>query len=120
MPSRLRTSGVIGIAFSGAGVDAAAGGDERACRSRPTTNGAASNSRARSANDVAGVGVGIEEHVAVVERADELDVLREQHAVAEHVARHVADADDGEVVVVGVDVEVAEVAASPTPTRRAR
>ena len=33
----------------------------------------------------------------MVERGDEPDVAREQHAVAEHVARHVADADDGEV-----------------------
>jgi hypothetical protein len=32
--------------------------------------------------------------VAVVERADQLDVARKQHAVAEDVARHVADADD--------------------------
>ena len=35
----------------------------------------------------------------MVERGDELDVRREQHAVAEDVAGHVADADDREVVV---------------------
>ncbi len=37
--------------------------------------------------------------MAVVEGGDQADVGREQHAVAEHVARHVADADDGEVLV---------------------
>ena len=59
--------------------------------------------------------------MAVVERGDELDVVRQQHAVAEHVARHVADADDGEVVAVcGSMREVAEVAPAPTPTRRGR
>ena len=43
-----------------------------------------------------GVGVGVEEDVAVVVGADEPDPVRQQHPVAEHVARHVADADDGE------------------------
>ena len=56
----------------------------------------------------------------VVERGDELDVLRQQHAVAEHVARHVADADDGEVVAVGIDAEVPEVAAHRLPRAAAR
>ena len=49
----------------------------------------------RSANDSA-PGFGIDEHVAVIERGDEPDLLGEQHAVAEHVAGHVTDADDGE------------------------
>ena len=43
------------------------------------------------------VGVRVEEHVAVVEGGDEPDVRRQQHAVAEHVAGHVADPHDGEV-----------------------
>ena len=51
----------------------------------------------------------------MVERGDEPDVVRQQHAVAEHVARHVADADDGEVVAVGIDLEVAEVPAHRLP-----
>ncbi len=62
-----------------------------------------------------GVGVGIEEHVPVVERRDQSDVVREQHAVAEHVARHVTDADHGEVVGVGIDPEMAKVAAHRLP-----
>ena len=40
------------------------------------------------------IGIGIDEDVAVVERRDQLDRLRQQHAVAEHVARHVAAAGD--------------------------
>ena len=44
----------------------------------------------------------------------------EQHAVAEHVAAHVADADDGEGVGLDVDAELAEVALDATPTRTAR
>src|SRR5918999_623670 len=39
------------------------------------------------------VGIRVDEHVPVVEGGDEPDVLREQHPVAEHVARHVADPD---------------------------
>ena len=56
-----------------------------------------------------GIGIGIDEHVAVVERGDELHVRRPQEAVAEHVARHVADADDREAGGVGVDVQRTEV-----------
>ena len=41
--------------------------------------------------------------------ADEPDVLREQHAVAEDVTAHVADADDREVLGLGVEVDLAEV-----------
>src|SRR5262249_25284181 len=42
------------------------------------------------------IGGGVDENIAVVERGDELDRARPQHAVAEDVARHVADAHDGE------------------------
>ena len=44
----------------------------------------------------------------MVERGDELDVAREQHAVAENVTRHVADAGDGEVGRLCVDAHFAE------------
>ncbi|HVD63963.1 MAG TPA: hypothetical protein VNC14_06690, partial [Lapillicoccus sp.] len=40
---------------------------------------------------------------------DEPDVLAEQHAVAEDVAGHVADADDGEVLGLGVVAHLTEV-----------
>ena len=55
------------------------------------------------------VRVGVDEHVPVVERGHQLDVPRQQHAVAEHVAGHVADADHGEVVGVHVDAQGLEV-----------
>jgi hypothetical protein len=40
-----------------------------------------------------GVGIGIDKNVAMVKGCDQLQVARAQQAVAEHVARHVADAD---------------------------
>ena len=40
---------------------------------------------------------------------------RQQHAVAEHVAGHVADADAGEVLALAVDAELAEVALHRLP-----
>jgi hypothetical protein len=66
------------------------------------------------------VGVGVEEDVAVVEGRDEADVLRQQHAVAEDVPAHVADADDRDVGRLRVDAELAEVApdALPRPAGR--
>ena len=51
----------------------------------------------------------------VIERADHLDVRREQHGVAEDVARHVADADDREVLALNVRPELAEVALDRLP-----
>ena len=50
----------------------------------------------------------VEKDVAVVEGRDELDVRRQQHAVAEHVARHVADAGNGKIGRLGVDAHLAE------------
>ena len=47
-------------------------------------------------------------------------VPRAQHAVAEHVARHVADADDGQRVGVGVLAEHAGVAAHALPRAAGR
>ena len=44
----------------------------------------------------------------MVERGDELDRALAQHAVAEHVARHVADAGHGERRLADIDVELAE------------
>ncbi|KPC76717.1 hypothetical protein ADL26_05155, partial [Thermoactinomyces vulgaris] len=54
--------------------------------------------------------VGVDEDVHVVEGGDEADVLGEEHAVAEDVAAHVADADGGEVLRLGVEAFGAEVA----------
>ena len=67
-----------------------------------------------------GVGVGVDEHVAMVERGHEPQRLGAQHAVAEHVARHVPDAHDRERIGVGVLAEHAGVAprALPRSARR--
>ena len=44
----------------------------------------------------------------MIEGCDELDVARQQHAVAEYVARHIADSGDGEVARLGVDTHFAK------------
>ena len=54
------------------------------------------------------VRIRIEEDMPVVERGDEPDVPRQQHAVAEDVARHVADAGHREVGRLDVDALLAE------------
>ena len=51
----------------------------------------------------------------MVEGADELYVAAQEHTVAEHVARHVPDTDDGEVLVLDVLAELPEVAAHRLP-----
>ena len=56
----------------------------------------------------------------MIERGDEADVLRQQHAVAEHVTGHVADADAGEVLALGVAAQRTEMALDRFPARRAR
>ena len=61
------------------------------------------------------VGVGVEEQVAVVEGRHQLEGPGAEHPVAEHVARHVADADRRDRRGVGVDPEVAEVALHRLP-----
>ena len=61
------------------------------------------------------VRVRVDEDVQVVEGAEQLDVPGQQHAVAEDVARHVADADAGEVLVLDVLAELAEVALDRFP-----
>ena len=55
----------------------------------------------------------------VIERRHQPDVRGEQHAVAEDVAGHVADPDDGELLALGVDTQLAEVPlhALPGPAR---
>ena len=78
--------------------------------------------QAPALGEAAGTRVRIDEDVAMIEGRDELDVLRQQHAVAEHVARHVADADHAEGLRLDVDVHLAEMAlhAFPGAARRDR
>ena len=51
----------------------------------------------------------------MVERGHQPNVLGQQHPVAEHVTAHVADADDGEVLGLGVDAHLAEVPLDALP-----
>ena len=55
-----------------------------------------------------GVGVDIKEYMAVIEGHLKVDGLREQHTVAEDVARHVADADNRDRLALHVDAHLAE------------
>src|SRR5947208_2142788 len=56
----------------------------------------------------------------MVERRHHFGVWRQQHRIAKHVARHVTDADYGEVLALDVASELAEVALDrlPSTTRR--
>ncbi len=68
------------------------------------------------------VRVGIDEDVAMIEGRDQPDLLRQQHPVAEDVAAHVPDADDGERLALDVLAHLAEVtldALPPAPRRDA-
>ncbi len=51
---------------------------------------------------------GVDEDIAVIERGRELDRVLEQHAVAEYVARHIADAGDRERRMANIDIHFAE------------
>ena len=94
--------------------DAAAGRDQRRVVVRP--------GRARQLEEPLALGearrrirIRVEEDVPVVERADQLDVTGEQHAVAEHVAGHVANPDNSEVGGLDVGPQLAEVALDRLP-----
>ncbi len=67
-----------------------------------------------------GVRLRVQEDVLVVEGGEQPDVLREQQAVAEDVARHVADADDGEVLRLDVDADLAEMPLDTLPSAACR
>ncbi len=53
--------------------------------------------------------------MTMIERDQQADMTRQQHAVAEHVARHVADTDAGEVLRLAVTAHGAEVALDRLP-----
>src|SRR5579863_10076908 len=56
------------------------------------------------------VGIRIEKNMEVVERRNELCVLRAQETIAKDVARHIADADTGKGGGLNVATELAEMA----------
>ena len=53
--------------------------------------------------------------MTMIECRQQTDVPRQQHSVAEHVAGHIADADDGEVLLLNVDADLAEMALDALP-----
>ncbi len=91
----------------------------RSCRGRSRPRSSSRPARARTAacarQSHRRIGIGIDEHVAVVVGGDEADLLGQQHPVAEHVTGHVADAHDRERRRLGVEAELAEVALDRLP-----
>ncbi len=119
MPSAARICGVIGIDFRVRGKMPPPFGDQRGVVVGPA--------RAGQREDpgpllpAAGrIRVRIDEHMPMVERGDQLNVLAEQHSVAEDVAAHVADADTGEVGGLAVDAAFPEVSAYRFPRSAGR
>src|SRR5260370_42160240 len=51
----------------------------------------------------------------MIESAQQSEVPRHQHAVAEHVARHIADADDSDLAALDIAPELAEMALDEFP-----
>ena len=51
----------------------------------------------------------------MIERREQTNVTRQQHAVAEHIARHVADADARELGRLRIDAELAKVPLDALP-----
>ena len=64
--------------------------------------------------------VRINEDVQMVERRDQTDFRRQQHAIAEHVAAHVADADHSERLCLDILAQFAEVALDRFPAAARR
>ncbi len=62
-----------------------------------------------------GVGIGINKDMPVIEGSEQPQVPRHQHAVAKHVARHVAHPDHGQIARFEVSPEFSEVALDEFP-----
>ena len=117
IPSAARTCGLIGMDLAVRGVHAAALADQRAVVVVPAGPGQVEHPLRSLHEARRGIGIGVDEDVPVVEGGEQPNVAGQQHAVAEHVAAHVADADDGEVLGLGVDAHLAEVPLDAPPTR---
>jgi hypothetical protein len=109
-PNRLRQRDALHVARE----DATAGRDDgrvivRPRRARQGEEPSPLGDRAR------GLGIRIEEDVAMVEGCDQPQAFGQQHAVAEDVARHVADADRAYGIARDVDVHLGEMASHRLP-----
>src|SRR5579875_3942857 len=60
-------------------------------------------------------GVGVDEDVAVVESGHQADAVALEHAVAEHIARHVTDARNRHCLSTEVDAKGTEMSAGRSP-----
>ncbi|MCY1514088.1 hypothetical protein D9M68_486160 [compost metagenome] len=107
----LRTDG---DALGGTREDATARGNQRVVVIRP---GRPRQIEQALALGVAGgdVGCRIDKDMAVVERGDQLNDRRQQHAVAEYVSGHITDADHAEWLRLGIQALLAEVALDRLP-----
>src|SRR3546814_15159722 len=61
------------------------------------------------------IGIGVEDDVAMIERRLEPDRLRQQHAVAENLARHVAATDDRTRRLLTLDTAFGQIQMDPNP-----
>ena len=113
-PSAARVCGRDRHRLRRSGPDAAAGGDQRRVVVGPRRPGQVKQPLPLGEADRR-VRLRVNEHVPVIERGQQLHVPRQQHAVAEHVARHVTDADRGELVGVRVEPQRREVPADRFP-----
>ena len=95
-------------------INAAAGGDELGVVIGPRGSRQREHSRALVEARL-GIRVGIEKDVPVIEGGKQLDMPRKQHSVAKNIARHVADARNGEIGRLGIDAHLAEVALDRLP-----
>ena len=100
--------------FERARVHAAAPGDQLGVIVRPARTRHLEQARALLPG-TRRIGIRVDEHVAMVERRHQADVPGQQHAVAEHVAGHVADAHAAEVLRLRVVPQRAEVALDRLP-----
>ena len=98
--------------------DAAAGGDLVAVVVGPGRARLFEQPLALGKGGFAGSGSGIDEDVAMVEGGDEPGLARQQHAVAEHVARHVAAAGGRERLLLDVPGLVALAHLAEMPLHR--
>ena len=114
MPSAARACAVSGTALTSRRQTPPPARDQRRVVVRPRGAGQAEQPLALGEAG-RGIRVRVEEHVPVVEGRDQLDVPGQQHAVAEHVAGHVPDARDREVVGVRVQPQRGEVPAHGLP-----
>src|SRR5260370_18380757 len=100
--------------FGAALETAAAGRNQRAVIVGPVRPGQAEQTLPLG-EAALGIRVGVDKDMPMIESAQQSEVPRHQHAVAEHVARHVADADEGDLAAFDIAPQLAEMALDEFP-----